>query len=165
MTLSSCSREPELTMALREQRWPDASEVSLRAHVEKCPQCSELVAVTQALQQARHESTRVAPLPPPGILWWRAQLLRRNEAIARVNKPVAVAEKIAWLGTLAVALGVALWQRDLIGAWVKWLANLSQSGGADWSSTGGWWFALTAAAVGTITLLGGVVLYFVAKEE
>jgi hypothetical protein len=162
MMFKSCPKEPELTDALREQRWPEACEASLRAHVESCSECGEQVAVTQALQQARVQSTQAAPLQHPGILWWRAQLLRRNEAIARVNKPVAVAEKIAWLGTLAIAIGVAVWQRELIADGVKWLGGLSRSGNF---GVGGWSLALMAAAVGTITLLGGVVLYLVAKQE
>ena len=164
MTLDRCSKEPELMTVLREQRWPEACEPSLREHVENCSHCGDLVVVTQRLQQARMESTRGVSLPPPGILWWRAQLQRRNEAIARINQPVVMAAKIAWLGLLAVVFGIVLWQKDGIDSWVR---SLAPSGGFDWSAsgTGGWAIALLAAAVGTITLLGGVAVYLVTKEE
>jgi hypothetical protein len=162
MKFYSCSRESELMTALREQRWPEACEPELRSHVERCHQCSDLVLVSKAVQQAHRQSTQAAILPAPGILWRRAQLMRRNGAIERFNKPIVLAEKIAWAGTCAVAVALTLWQRNLIGEWFSAMGKISDL----WLvSVNGWTVALLGAALGTVSLLGGVAVYLAAKED
>ena len=165
----SCSREAELIVALREQRWPEACEPELRVHVSLCSSCTDLVLVSQAMRQAHHDATEQALLPSAGILWWRAQVQRRNGAIERVNKPIVLAEKIAWAGTCAAALALTLWQRHQIGEFFSSLGKISQpvtlSAGNLLASADGWTIALLAAAVGTLSLLGGVAVYLAAKQD
>jgi hypothetical protein len=43
-------------------------------------------------------------LPDPALIWWRARLLERQDAQARVARPIAVAQ---WL-SLVVAVATAL---------------------------------------------------------
>lgn len=162
MTLFSCSREAEVLTALREQHWPQASEPELRSHVAGCSHCSELVLISQSFQQARQGASQEAPLPSAGVLWWRAQVQRRNGAIARVNKPIVLAEKAAWAATWAVALALTLWQRHRLGDLFRSVGKVSEL----WaSSADGWTFALLGAALGTVSLLGGVALYLAAKQD
>ena len=171
MKLYSCAREPEVVTALREQRWPEVCEPELRAHVQDCSYCTDLVLVARAMQQAHREATREAQLPSPGILWWRAQVQRRNGAIERVSKPIVLAEKIAWAGTCFVALAFILWQRHVFADWFRSLWSLSERASLPaqdfwtWSSTNGWVLALFAAAVGTLGLLGGLAVYLAAKQD
>jgi hypothetical protein len=163
MKLYSCARESEVVTALREQRWPEVCEPELRAHVEGCSSCTDLVRVAQAMQQAHRAATREAQLPSPGILWWRAQVQRRNGAIERVTKPIVLAEKIAWAGTCLVAIALIIWQRHNVGDWFGSLWSFSER--ASWSTANGWIIALFAAAVGTLGLLGGLAVYLVAKQD
>ena len=53
MTLGSCPREKEVADLLHRGHWPQACPADLRAHVDACRSCSELVLVTQAFQSAR----------------------------------------------------------------------------------------------------------------
>lgn len=167
----NCPREADLLTALRQQRWPDACEPELRAHVEHCAACSDLLLVAHAVQQAQRDGQPPAALPAPGILWWRAQLLRRNGAIERVHRPIVLAEKIAWAGICAVTIALALWQRHQL---VDWFFSLASAAKPDpvfadrlwlFSTASGWTIALIVAAIGTLSLLGGVAVYLVAKED
>lgn len=163
MKFYACSREAEVLTALRQQHWPEACEPELRAHVDTCAHCRDLVLISLAMQQAHRDASRQAPIPSAGILWWRAQVQRRNSAFARVNKPIVLAEKLTWAGTCAVALALSLWQRHLIGDWFLSLGKLSDMWA--WSKADGWIFALLGAAVGTVSLLGGVAVYLAAKQD
>lgn len=112
MNLYSCLWEKELQDALRQGHWPQACDPGLRAHVEGCRECQELVLVTQVLQKAKSAGQQPAPGHSPHLLWWRAQLRRRNEALQRVTEPLAFTAKIGLLGMLAVfCLGVWQWSR------------------------------------------------------
>src|SRR6185312_3337073 len=100
--LRACAREQELAEAVRSGRWPLGCEPELRAHVEGCRRCGEMAMLTAAFQQARAQAVGAADLtraglPNAGLLWWRAQLRRRNAAMARVNRPLAGAQGFALL--------------------------------------------------------------------
>ena len=106
MTFRTCSFENELTQALKDGHWPQGCAPELRAHVENCVNCSDLVLVTQTFQSARSESERAALSGSPSLLWWRAQLRRRNAATERVSRPVTIAEIFALV--VYVFVGVVL---------------------------------------------------------
>lgn len=116
-----CSQQNLVEAALRSGHWPEGCDPALRAHVENCVACSDLVLVAQSFQQARAQSIETVRLAAPGTLWWRAQLRRRNAAIQSVTWPVAVAEKISLVILIVAAVVLALWQRGEV---VGWLASL-----------------------------------------
>ena len=99
MNLFFCATEKELEATLRQGRWPDACEPDLRAHLECCRNCQELVLVTLTLQRAKSNGEQLARLDSPGLLWWRAQLRRRSEAIQSIIRPLALAEKVGLLSS------------------------------------------------------------------
>ena len=72
MMFGPCSREKEITEALKNRHWPEACDAEPRAHVNACRSCSEFVLVTHSFQRSRVESAREAGLASPGLLWWRA---------------------------------------------------------------------------------------------
>src|SRR5262249_19678265 len=109
MSLFACSSEKEVQAALRQGHWPHACDPDLRAHVNGCRDCHELFLVTQSLQKAKANGERLAGTGSPGLLWWRAQLRRRNEAIECVTEPLALAERAGLFGLVA-AFCVLLWQ-------------------------------------------------------
>jgi len=76
MTAFRCAREKEVADLLHRGHWPQACPAELRAHVDKCSCCAELILVTQTFQQARAEAVVMPRLDAPGVVWWRAQLRR-----------------------------------------------------------------------------------------
>ena len=93
--MKPCPHEAEAQAVLRRGHWPDACEAELRKHVETCDRCASQLLVLQAFQKTRAEALHVARLGHPSLLWWRAQLRRRNDALERVSKPITTAQVFA----------------------------------------------------------------------
>ena len=91
MTFICCAREKEILDLLKTGHLPRACAPELHAHVQSCLQCRDVIAVTQAFQQARAESARAARLQAAGVLWWRAQLraaTRQSSALLSRSPPL-----------------------------------------------------------------------------
>jgi hypothetical protein len=169
MTFRNCSYETELTQALKDGHWPQGCDPELRAHVDGCGNCSDLVLVTQAFQVARKEAERAAPGGSPSLLWWRAQLRRRNAAAERVSRPITIAQTFAWLVTVLVgALFVASQYRHGL-QWATWWAEFvparplhllsSGSGFAAWNSL------LLISGFAVLALLSGLLVYLASEKS
>ena len=168
MMLRACAFEKEVTQALKDGHWPDGCAGELRAHVAKCSGCSDLVLVTQTFQVARSESTRETVLDSPGLLWWRAQLRRRNAANEQVSRPITIAQRFAFVLTLVVAVVFAASQYQHGLHWASWWAELAPtrmlhllSG----SPTPQWNLPLLIAGLGGLALLSGLVVYLVTEKS
>lgn len=131
MNIRACSRETEVRELMARGHWPEACTEELRAHVRTCHSCGDLVLVTQAFRSARASSIASAPLAAPGVIWWRAQLRRRNAAVERVARPIFSAQVFALSMTVIIAAGLVISQARHGVHWLSWLANwmagLSQS--------------------------------------
>jgi hypothetical protein len=167
MTFRTCSWEQEVSRALKDGHWPEGCARELHDHVEACANCSDLVLVTQTFHQARSESEREAPVGSPGLLWWRAQLRRRNAAAERVSRPITIAEFI----TLAVYLLVAVvfiasqYRHGL--RWAFWLPELAPSRFLHlWAiESANWNLPLLIFGCGVLGLLSGVVVYLASEKS
>ncbi len=167
MKLNSCPREHEIVAAVREGRWPHGCDAAILAHVATCRHCGEVLLMAESLQQMRSETVRRAELPPAGVLWWRAQVRRRNSAIERVSAPIAVVGKVGLAATLLAALGLAGWQGSSA---YNSLFRISEFFNFRWdalwalsvgpNSTAMW----LLAGVGTIALCGAL-LYLAMERE
>src|SRR5579871_1914094 len=104
MTFGGCAREREIEELLHRGQWPASGSDEQRAHLAGCRSCRELILVTQALGGERLKAAGEARLEPPGVLWWRAQLRRRNAALERIARPFLGAQIFA----LAVCLAAAI---------------------------------------------------------
>jgi hypothetical protein len=124
MTFPTCSRETELTRALKDGHWPQGCGPELRAHVDACAVCGDLVLVTRTFQKAMSDSDRIAPAGSPGLLWWRAQLRRRNAAAARVARPLTIAQIFAWVVTAFVSIIFVASQHRSGLRWASWWSEL-----------------------------------------
>lgn len=165
-----CSREPELLDLVRSGGWPLACDPELQAHVAACRRCSDLLLVTLALRNARSDAiASAAPLPDPGILWWRAQLRRRSAALEQMNRPLARAQGFALvIAALAlVALVVTQARHGL--HWLAWAAALQQSSAQmtaplQWlaSHTSDW--ALVLPALAMLLFLGGMAAWLAVER-
>lgn len=174
MRLSACPREREVKDLLHRGQWPVAAETSseLRAHVQGCRSCNELVLVTTAFQQARTEAAGSARIGSAGALWWRAQLRRRNEAVERIGKPILGAQIFALAVFLLLAVGFTAWQARYGLAWLTRLEKLPQTAALHldtlWSfafSGPGWVALVLIPAAATLVLLGGAVVYLASEKQ
>ncbi len=177
MRLRSCPREHEVKTLVERGQWPQAYAPELRTHVDNCRSCSELAAVTAAFQRARNQAMATAKLSSPGLLWWRAQLCRRNTAVERISRPILSAQIFALTVNLLVAVAVAVWQARHGLAWLTWLQQLQHGIGTHWLSSlvaigpfdsGGASLLsplILIAAASAIALIGCVVVYFASEKQ
>ena len=163
MIFRACAWEAELTQALRAGHWPDASGPELRAHVENCPACSDLVLVTEFMQRARRAAALAAHTVSPSLLWWRAELRRRNYAAERISQPINIAQSFAWLVSWLLA-GVFVVSQYRYGLrWGSWwseftaahMLRLRSLAAADLQ----WNLPLLISSVGVFLLLSAIALY------
>jgi len=170
MTLGACSREKEIALLLKNGQWPQACPPELQSHVAACRVCGDLVLVTGSLLRARALAASVAPLPPPGILWWRAQLRRRNANIERISRPVLGAQIFALAVTLLAAAGFVIVDAPRGSVWWTWLEELPHALRLEallpatlLHPTGGLWLLVPALA--TLALLGSVAVYMGSEKQ
>jgi hypothetical protein len=174
--MKPCPREAETQAVLRHGHWPDACEPELRQHVATCDRCSSRLIVLETFQAARTESMQIAHLGHPGLLWWRAQLRRRNEALERVSKPAMTGQIFALCISILTAvalLGPQIGSQIRKGVdWSSWLPgwfpapsspsdalSLFASAGSDRG------LILLLTGFGTAILLGAVVVYLAADRN
>jgi hypothetical protein len=125
MKVRACPHRSEILRLLLSGHWPHAAAPELRNHVALCRACGDLVLLTQAFQTARADSANAVQLPPSGVLWWRAQLRRRNAAVERIGKPLLGAQIFALAITLFIAAGLVVSQARYGLHWLSWSAEWS----------------------------------------
>lgn len=166
----ACPREKEVAESLRLGQWPEGVAADLREHVSGCRVCSDLALVTKAFQGARNVTAPAAPMQSPGVLWWRAQLRRRNAAIERVSQPIIGAQIFAFAITILVGVGALAWAMRNgfhLTAWVaSFLAPLHLDAllPASWTGLSGS-FILLLPILATLVLVSGVVVYLTSEKQ
>jgi hypothetical protein len=172
MNLRPCPSEKELAQLLAQGGWPQACAPELRAHVDSCRSCADLVLVQQAFHHARAGSIAAAPLVSPGVLWWRAQLRRRQDAVERVARPILGAQIFALAVNLLLFVAFLAYQARHGLGWLSRLEQFPQSFTLHleslWSSaliSSGWTLMVLASAVATVALLGGVLVYLASEKQ
>jgi hypothetical protein len=167
MMLRSCGREKEISELLRLGHWPAAASEELRAHVNGCRGCSDLLIVTQSFQQARERAA--VRVQAPGVLWWRAQLRRRNSAVEKINRPILGAQIFAFAMVLMLAVGFVVFQATRGVRWASWLADVSPSRASfmdaiRWvASIGSGWVLIPGVIA--LALMSGIVLYLASEKH
>jgi hypothetical protein len=171
MTFRACGRENELRELVMRGQWPEGCADELRAHVEGCRSCGELVLVMTAFRAAKADAVSAANPGSAGVLWWRAQLRRRKAAMESIGKPILGAQFFAWAVTLAIAAGLVLFEMRQADSWrlFSWRAWLKQLGESSamhledlWSSAMAlpqWSLIVLALGLAAVALLSGAVLF------
>ena len=164
-----CAREQEVVAAIRSGGWPTACEPALRLHVDECERCADTVLVAAALRQDRAEAIQAAPLVSPGLLWWRAQLLRRQKAIEQVAKPISVAGTLALFASIIAVIGLAVGQRSQLAGWFSSVTSFPHLDAfwvpGAWIHSGTLPVVLLIVSGATLGLLGGFVVYLAFQRE
>ena len=160
--MMGCSRTAEVQELLRLGHWPQAADAELRAHVRGCRRCSEMVLVTQALGAAKASSMNEARVEPPALVWWRAQLRRKHEAVQRVERPMR-AQMLAVLAVVCVGLGLAFRLSGGVTAWRSWM-----SAGAEAvlrSGVGRLGLGMLVASVVALAMMAGLAVYLTVERK
>lgn len=116
--MTACSREPEIRSLLDRGHWPAAASSELTAHAQSCSRCTVLIQLTQAFRADRARVVAVPRLEAPGVLWWRAQLRRRNTDLQRLQRPLIGAQIFSVVLSLVVAAVFLASQSKAALAWL-----------------------------------------------
>ena len=106
-----CEREGAIIQALR----GGALGGELEKHVATCAICADTLAASEFLQadtrasQVDASAVQVDPRPAPVLpdsdfLWWKAQLARKEMAVQRATRSIALVRRISYLGVAAAGL-------------------------------------------------------------
>ena len=165
MSLLSCARTEEIREVLMAGRWPSACAPELREHGQKCERCREFVRVTQALRSSRADAMEGKPLHSASLLWWRAQLRKRHDAMVRIETPMRRGQVFALVLTLCVAMAFVGQQVRAHGAQLGRIAGGTGEPGwfkSVWASLGP--VPLVVSAM-MLALMSAVVVYLTVERE
>ena len=162
--MKSCPHEAEVQAILRQGHWPEACDPEFRKHVQTCRTCSEQLLVLHAFHTARAQTMQAARVDHPNLLWWRAQLRRRNEALQRVGRPITTAQIFALCISILAAAALLRSQLGKGFNWSSWLPQSSSASHFDalsffTSVSADWGLLLLLTGLGTVLLLSAVVVY------
>ena len=178
--LSACPRETEVKELVELGQWPQACAPELRAHVDACRSCKQFALVAATFRSARAEAIAEIKLPPPGVLWWRAQLRRRNAAVEKIGRPILGAQIFALAINLVLAVAFIGWQARHGLSWLTWFSSPASSAQAASLHLEALWspelFSSTLSssianprvmipAIATLALLGGVAVYLASEKH
>jgi hypothetical protein len=177
--MKPCPHEAEVQAILRQGHWPEACDRELRQHIQTCRSCSEQLLLLHAFHAARAHAMQAAPIElidHPNLLWWRAQLRRRNQALQRVARPITTAQIFALC--ISILAAAALLRSQLASGfnWSSWLPQSSwlpeSSSASSFNAlsfftftTTDWGLFLPLLGLGTVLLLSAVVVYLVSDRS
>jgi hypothetical protein len=104
-------------------------------------------------------------------LWWRAQLRKRNAALARVSRPIVGAQIFAFVVTLAAAVGLVMSQAR---HGVQWLSRVGGSRGGSryfdslppsMSPSSDWGLVALVGILATVALVSAVAIYVASEKQ
>jgi hypothetical protein len=162
-----CPYEEKIAELLRENCQAADSVAEALKHAENCPRCSDIILAVKALQQGKTAAMQSARVLSPGYLWWKAQLLQKDNALEQISKPALWVEKFSLIAVICAAIFFGLRQWEQIAAFFKRAfetVGLPRLELADLFSTvksgnNLLWIALPVG-LAAIAILGGLMLWF-----
>jgi hypothetical protein len=106
MTPRQCAREAEVVEVVSSGRWPEQVCSELREHVRSCSICSDVLTVAQAMHDDYAAAAPDVRLPSAGLVWWRAELRARREAVRTAERPLTLVHALAGAATIGVLAAV-----------------------------------------------------------
>lgn len=156
MNIHECPREQEVMESVSRGGWPDHSPADLREHVPQCSLCASVVEVALALHEDHEALSLNARVPPPGLVWWRAEIRARQDAMRTASWPMTLVQAFGGACTAGVALAL------LSRAW-PWLKNTLSLIDVSAFSFSEWSMLLALALV--ILIIAPVAMYLVLSDE
>ena len=148
MSAMECDREIEVVEAVTCGRWPVGAGEELQSHAASCPVCMDVVHVSLALTEDRSDALLSAHVPSAGLVWWRAEMRARRDAVERATRPMKIVEWTALACVLAAVAGFLYWIGPVALAELLWQPSLA-----------------FFAGLGLLILLSSVVCYFVLSGD
>lgn len=142
-----CTREQDVLDAVAAGRWPERCDAELQEHIRLCRICQDVAVVSAALSEERNVAWESATVPPSSLVWWSAQIRAREEAARVAGRPIALAQGVALICLLAVAV-------VLVPLMLPWL-RLAAAAASDMAS---WVMPRAAAVSSALTLSAGSAL-------
>ncbi len=94
-----CERESQAVAARLSGEWP----AGLKQHVAQCPDCQDALLVSSFLSESPVAHT--VDVPAAGLVWFKAKLRLRREAMERAERPLVWGQRVA----AAIAGGAMVW--------------------------------------------------------
>jgi len=110
----NCRYEPDVLHAVKEDRWNE----SLRTHVTGCADCAAAAAAAPWMTRFARMSDREHILPDPSIVWLKAQLMQGVADVARISRPITIAQLMAYFAVAAGWAGLLTWKWHAVQAWL-----------------------------------------------
>ena len=172
MKTVDCCREDDVLDALTSGRWPDRVDDDIRGHVATCAICADVVEVASAVLEVRHDEPGEMRIPSSAVMWWRAQMRARQEAAREAARPITVAQVVAAVTLVAVAVGglIALspWFAGVLGGWMPDVDD-RHAAWPRWRASGmltqGWVLSAVVIGLGVWLVLAPVAIYFAVADD
>jgi hypothetical protein len=148
MSAMECDREIEIVEAVTCGRWPAGADEELQSHAASCSVCMDVVQVSLTLTQDRSNGLLAARVPSAGLVWWRAEMRARRDAVERATRPMKIVEWTALACVLAAAGVFLYWTGPVVLAELLWQPSLA-----------------FFAGLGLLIVLSSVVFYFVLSRD
>jgi hypothetical protein len=143
-----CRREQDVIDAIGAARWPDRCEDELRRHVAGCEICADLVEILGPMSREQDAAWDEARVPPAQLVWWRAQLRAREEALCAATRPLTAVYALALVFVGALLGGTVATLLPRLRAWAGAAAASMQ-----WPSTDALTQLVAPLAGSTVVLL------------
>lgn len=164
MSVPTCSRERDVWEAISHGRWPSLAEDDLRAHVDACAVCRDVVVVAAPLVADRAVASAEADPPSSAIVWWRAQARARQEAARAASQPITIVHALAIAcGAGLLAAGATVWLRGWSGSIGTFMAAVNAIIVAVSTLDTRWTMLLIAVAAWM--LLAPIAAYLALRED
>lgn len=145
--------------ALASARWPERVDAELADHVASCDVCQDVLTVASAMQLDHDAAWKEANVPSSGQMWWRAEMRVKQDAVREASRPVAVAQGVAVVLALSVALAASWF------AWPSVREFLATVSFAQMPGLASPMFIPLAVAMGALLVVAPVALYVVLSEK
>src|SRR4029453_5911041 len=128
--IEECPNEPRGVESIVDGRWPHACDAALVAHAADCVVCGEVVAIASAVHADYDRARAAGGVPPPGLVWWPAQLRARRQIAETATRPITCIHALtgAVAAGLFFALGGLLW--PWLRASIQWIQPRAPPAGA-----------------------------------
>jgi hypothetical protein len=160
--MMGCARTAEVQELLGLGHWPQAAGAELATHVRECRRCSEMVVVTQAFCAAKARATGEARMEPPALVWWRAQLRRKHEAVHGVERPMR-AQMLVVMAVVCVGLGLAFRLSGGANAWRTWVTAGAEA--VVRSGVGSFGLGPVVAGAVALAMMAGLAVYLSVERK
>lgn len=106
--------EREVLEASRTGRIPE----SLESHLTTCASCAETASVAGFMRKLAG-AEKDAPLPDPGILWLKAQLLQNRQLHEQTSQALSRVQKTTWIVIGTCWAAVLAWKWETVSSWLN----------------------------------------------